>query len=197
MIRSIIQAGAILFILTFCFGCRKNPPALKQEAPQVKNQPGWVTRCGPALADFKSEKFYGCGKALKLADKPLLMQSADECARTDLAKNIDSYVSSLFMDFLGNSSVREKTELDEIERQQFILSLTRQITETTLLGTQIFDRWSGPDGTVHSIAAVRFEDLAGIMSKVMRERAKEIRLEESQAVQLLDQLLEKRRAAGQ
>ena len=177
----------------------------------AKNEPAWVTKCAGAFPDAGKDAFYGCGSATGISNPSLQMQTADERARADLAKTLDTYVANFFKDFMSSASVTDKTKTDkdkkdkkgnkggltETEEEQFVSSITKEITETTLNGVEISDHFRSPeDQTLFSLAKVSFDNMSKSMEKQMRQRAAEIKMDADDAVKEMDQQLEKRRQSG-
>ena len=190
--------GVVLLLGLLIFSCGKKKTKLTDQTSisGSKTEPAWVTRCAGAFEDAGKEAFYGCGAVSGVENKALQIQTADARARADLAKAIDTYVASFFKDYLSSAGLSQEAGLTEIEEKQFIESITKEITEITLYGVQIVDRWRAPDGTLYSLARVSFENLAQSMKKAMSERAKELKLEADRALEELDRQLEKRRQSG-
>jgi len=188
----------ILSSFLIFFACGKKRPKLTDQSSisGSKTEPAWVTRCAGAFEDAGKEAFYGCGVASGIENRALQIQTADARARADLARAIDTYIASFFKDYLSSAGLSQEAGLTEIEEKQFIESITKEITEVSLYGVQILDRWRAPDGTLYSLARVSFENVAQNMKKAMSERAKELKLEADRALEELDRQLEKRKQSG-
>ncbi len=198
MKKIILSTATIFILLLLLAGCSKKKPKLTNESSisGTKKEPEWVTKCAGAFKDAGKDAFYGCGAVSGIQNKALQIQTADARARADLAKAIDNYVASFFKDYLTSAGISQSAGMDELEEKQFVESITKQITEISLYGVQIIDRWRAPDGTLYSLARVSFDNVAQSMKKAMAERAKELKIEADKALEQLDQQLEKRRASG-
>jgi len=185
-------------ILLSSFSCKKKEPKLTQGAgvSGSKNEPGWVARCAGAFPDAGKRAFYGCGAVSGIENEALRLQTADARARGDLEKAIEAYVAGFFKDFMKSPAVSGKKDMTVLEESQLVETLSREITEITLYGVQITDRWTGPDQTLYSLARVSFDILAQAMSKQIAERSGEFKMEANEAMEELDRQLEKRRESG-
>ena len=201
-----MTALAAIFAVVLGIGCNstKQEPKLTNETSVsgTKNEPAWVTRCAAAFPDAGKDAFYGCGSESGITNISLQTQTADSRARADLAKTLDTYVASFFKDYMSSASVMAKTNKDKkggvsaTEEKQFVSSITKEVTELTLYGVQVKDRWRGPDGALWSVVKVSFDNVAQSMEKEMRQRAAEVHLEANDAVKELDDQLQKRRQSG-
>jgi hypothetical protein len=196
-ITQILLILAISLILVSALSCKKKAPELKEQKDKpTKNEPAWVQKCGAAFSFAEKQEFYGCGSAPVLDNNQFQLRSADERARTDLAKNLDRFSASLFKDFLDSPAVREKAALSESGKEEFLASISRQVTEITLHGAQVLDRWRARDGTVYSILRVGFNEFEGAVRKQAASRAAELNLDPTTAMDEVNRQLAKRRVSG-
>jgi len=198
--HSVLMVAMAVMVMFSLGACHKKTKVTNENSVSgTKQEPEWVTRCSGAFKDAGKDAFYGCGSASSILMVSLLQQTADSRARDDLAKTLDTYVASFFKDYMSSSAIKsqtDKTGLTELEEKQFVSSISKNITEVTLYGAMIVDRWKAPDGTLWSLCKVSFDNVAETMKKQMKERSKEVKLEADDAVKELDQQLQKRREAG-
>ena len=157
-----------------------------------KNEPAWVTRGAGAFKDETGLAFYGVGVVQGIANRGLEMQTADSRARADLARALDTYVANFMKDFMSSAVSSDMKSSDE---QQFVSSITKSITETTLVGSQIVNHYRGPDGTLYALGRLSFDDVGKGMKEQVKKRSAELKLTADQAVKELDEQLEKRKAS--
>ena len=203
---SFLMVSAIIFTIALTIGCattQKPEKVTNQSSVSgTKNEPAWVTRCAGAFPDAGKDAFYGCGSESGITNISLQTQTADSRAREDLAKTLDTYVASFFKDYMSSASIMAKTNKDKkggvsaTEEKQFVSSITKEVTEMTLYGVQVKDRWRSPDGSLYCVVKVSFDDVAQSMEKQMRQRAQEVQLDANDAVKELDDQLQKRRQSG-
>jgi len=199
---SLLMVSAIIFAIGCATGEKQEKVTDQSSVSGTKNEPAWVTRCAAAFPDAGKDAFYGCGSESGITNISLQTQTADSRARADLAKTLDTYVASFFKDYMSSASVMAKTNKDKkggvsaTEEKQFVSSITKEVTEITLSGVQVKDRWRSPDGSLYSVVKVSFDNVAQSMEKQMRQRAAEVQLDANDAVKELDKQLEKRRESG-
>ena len=199
----IILVGVVTPGIIYSASKKKPKTTNETSVSGTKKEPEWVTKCAGAFPDAGKDAFYGCGSASQISNPSLQMQTADNRARADLGKTLDTYVANFFKDFMSSASVTDKTNKDkkggltQTEEQQFVSSITKEITEITLNGVQVQDRFRSPtDQTLYALAKVSFDDVSKSMEKQMKQRAAEIKMNADDAVKELDQQLEKRRQSG-
>jgi outer membrane murein-binding lipoprotein Lpp len=187
-----------------CAGTQKQEKVTNETSVSgTKNEPAWVTSCAGAFKDAGKDAFYGCGSASGISNISLQIQTADNRARADLAKTLDTYVASFFKDYMQSASVMSKTNKDkkggltEAQEEQFVSSITKEITEMTLYGVQVQDHFRSPvDSTLFSLVKVSFDNVSQSMEKQMRQRAKDVKMDANDALKELDDQLQKRRESG-
>src|SRR5688572_13222560 len=95
-----------LFVLAACGGSRAqaskteaaaDAPSKSESAPEPSGKPRWVTRGSVAVAGDK-RAFYGVGSASGIKEAALLRSTADNRARAELAKLLDTFSASLMKD---------------------------------------------------------------------------------------------------
>ena len=170
-----LMVSAIIFTIALAIGCattQKQEKVTDQSSVSgTKNEPAWVTRCAGAFPDAGKDAFYGCGEESGIQNVALQTQTADSRARADLAKTLDTYVASFFKDFMSSATISAKTNKDkkgglsETEEKQFVSSITKEVTDMTLYGVQVKDRWRGPDGSLYSVVKVSFDNVSQSMEK--------------------------------
>jgi hypothetical protein len=188
--KPFLLAAVLCLALGASAGCNKKSPDLsgQKNRASVKNEPAWVARCGAAFSFAQKQELYGCGSD-RDKNQQFQLKSADEKARVDLARTIDNRVTGFFKDYLSAPAM--KGNLSEAEAQQFISSIARQVTEISLHGSQVFDRWRAPDGTLYSISRVSFDEVEAAMRKQANERVNELKSDPQKAMDEFDRQLAK------
>jgi len=134
-----LQSMAVFLVLVLLFaGCGKKP---KPSADSAVKGPAWVTRGSGAFEDEDGKVFYGVGAASGISDKVLLRQTADNRARAEIAKILETYVAMLSKDYLASTSSGEMKKASEEQRVEIAL---KTFTKTKIRGAQIVDRWMDP-----------------------------------------------------
>lgn len=104
--------------------------------------PSWVYKGSGAYNVGKRRVFYGVGKAKGIKNQALLRATADNRARAEIFKIIDTYVSIFAKDFITSTTNRKRPA-------SFKATTFRR---TLLLRAEIVDRWRDQkDGTQFSL----------------------------------------------
>ncbi|MBW2122607.1 MAG: hypothetical protein JRH07_12295, partial [Deltaproteobacteria bacterium] len=120
----------------FLAGC-----ATRKPAPSTKGRPAWVDK-GSGAFDMKKKKiFYGVGIASGISNKALLVSTADNRARAEVAKILETYVASLAKDYMASTTAGDMSASAE---EQHVEQALKNFTKTTLHGARIVDHWRDP-----------------------------------------------------
>lgn len=134
----VLVATGILILM----GC-----AAKEPAPPAR--PAWVDKGGGAFDVDKGKVFYGVGMASGIKNRALLRSSADNRARAEIAKILETYVAVLAKDYMASTTAGDMSASLE---EQHVEQALKTFTKTTLHGAQIIDRWRDPaDGSQFSL----------------------------------------------
>ena len=192
-----VKIAAIMAVMALQACPKKAPQVQEQETPPpAKNQPQWVQTCAGAFSFAQSQEFYGCGAARIPENDQFQLISADERARVDLAKNIDAWVKDLLAGFLAATAIKDNSAATEQEKELFAAKVSREATEIALQGAQSLDRWRAPDGTLHALTKIRFDDLEAAVKKQTADNAELLKIDPALASDTINQELTKRRVTG-
>ena len=190
---ALFLALLLVAALAACGGAKKEPEVTKQTSVSGSaNEPAWVTRGAGAFQDDTGFAFYGVGVVQGIANKGLEVQTADSRARADLARALDTYVANFMKDYMASAVA---SDMKSSEEEQFVSSITKSITEATLVGSQIVNHYRGPDGTLYSLARLSFDQMESNMKQQIGKRSSEIKMNADQAMKELDEQLDKRKAS--
>ncbi|MDE0144758.1 MAG: LPP20 family lipoprotein [Nitrospira sp.] len=114
--------------------------------------PEWLTKGGAA---FNGEQpvFYGVGNAAGIQNPALRRRSAEATARRFLAENFQVYVAGLNKQYLAETTAGD---MERASVEQHVEDVMKQVTDATLVGTQIIEYWEHPDHN-ESYALVRLD----------------------------------------
>ncbi len=127
-------------------GCKTAPPP---SADTAAAGPEWVMKGGGAFDVDKGKVFYGVGAASGIKNKALLRQTADNRARADIAKILETYVASLTKDYMASTTAGDMSASSE---EQHVETALKTFAKATLRGAMIVDRWQDPaDETYYSL----------------------------------------------
>ncbi|MEL7370330.1 MAG: hypothetical protein AAFN74_15525 [Myxococcota bacterium] len=146
-----------------CGGSNNGPAA--QAGPAVE-YPDWVMQGGGTYGGEKSV-LYAVGAKSGIKNPGLLRNAADNMARAEMQKTIETYTASLMKDYSSSTATGDLTNSSE---EQNVEQAVKTFAAGTLNGVQIVNRWIHPvDGTMYSLARW---DLDGLMDKL--DKAKEL-----------------------
>ena len=135
----LVATGALLFV-----GC-----SAKKPAPSTEGRPAWVDQGSGAFDVDKEKIFYGVGIASGISNKALLVSTADNRARAEIAKILETYVAFLAKDYMASTTAGDMSASAE---EQHVEQALKNFTKTTLHGTIIIDHWRDPkDGSLFSL----------------------------------------------
>ena len=121
----------------------------KPSADPASMGPGWVMKGGGAFDVEKGKVFYGVGISSGIKNKALLRQTADNRARAEIAKTMETYVATLSKDYMASTTAGDMSKSSE---EQHVETALKTFSKTTLHGATIVDRWMDPaDGSMYSL----------------------------------------------
>ncbi len=130
-----------LFLMT---GCASAPAKLDE--PEM---PQWVYKGSGAFDDDKGKVFYGVGIASGINNKALLFSTADNRARAEVAKTLETYVAVLAKDYMASTTAGDMSASSE---EQHVEQALKTFSKTTLHGAAIIDHWQDPeDKTMYAL----------------------------------------------
>ena len=131
--------------ILFLMGCgAKQPGALAPAGP------AWVNKGSGAFDVDKGKVFYGVGIASGIKNRALLVSTADNRARAEIAKILETYVAVLAKDYMASTTAGDMSASSE---EQHVEQALKTFTKTTLHGARIIDHWRDPtDGSLFSLA---------------------------------------------
>jgi hypothetical protein len=128
--------------ILYFMGCAAQKPA----APET---PAWVNKGSGAFDVDKGKVFYGVGVASGIRNRALLISTADNRARAEVAKILETYVAVLAKDYMASTTAGDMSASSE---EQHVEQALKTFTKTTLHGSQIINRWTDPaDGSLFSL----------------------------------------------
>ena len=133
----------------------------------VAGGPDWVNQGSGAFEKEGDRVFYGVGAVAGISSQTLAVQTADQRARADIAKQLDTYVANLYRDY--QTSTAAAMGRQEMESQHVEQSL-KTFTQVSVKGAKVVDHWKDPEtNTIYSLVRL---DLDGV--KATLEQMKEM-----------------------
>ncbi len=142
------RIGALLATLGILMaaGCATKP------APGsiAEKSPEWVNKGSGAFKDAGQSIFYGVGIAQGIRNRALSVTAADDRARAEIAKTMNSYVTVLTKDYMASTTAGS---MDKSSEEQHVTQTLKNFAKFTLHGAVIVDHWKDPaDGTMFALA---------------------------------------------
>jgi len=119
------------------------------QKPAAPASPAWVNKGSGAFDVDKGKVFYGVGIASGIRNRALLRSTADNRARAEIAKILETYVAVLAKDYMASTTAGDMKASSE---EQHVEQALKTFSKTTLHGARIIDHWRDPaDGSLFSL----------------------------------------------
>jgi hypothetical protein len=157
--------------------------------------PKWVEKGGGYMNEKNSKAFYGVGGVRGVKNEPLAREAADNRARADLAKYMDTYTAYLMRDYAVSTTAGDFTKSSE---EQNIERAVKTFVSANLSGVVVVDRWEKEEKTgktIYSLAKMdleTFKEQVGQMKELNAQTRDYVRKNAEQAFERLQQEEEKR-----
>ncbi len=157
--------------------------------------PQWGEKGGGYMNEKNSKAFYGGGGVSGVKNEPLAKEAADNRARADLAKFVDTYTAYLMRDYAASTTAGDFTKSSE---EQNVERALKTFVSTNLAGVAVVDRWEKEDKngkTIYSLAKmdlVTFKEQVGQLKELNAAARDFVRKNAEQAFERLQQEEEKR-----
>lgn len=164
----------------------------------AKKEPEWVKKGSGAFP--QEQKIYGVGVANQTPSEAMDRTRCDTRARAELAKILNTYVASLVTDFMENN--RDFFNPDKEGLDEFTQSIIKTVTEATLVGSQIIDRYIDEKRKIHyCLAALEINNALMNLADKMREAARQqhralVKEKSDEMLKKLDEELKKKTERG-
>lgn len=148
--RIITRIAVAILVGLFVVGCASEPepapapapaPEPQDQGPQI-DAPDWFLN--PPQAD---DAIYGIGTA-KMSDLSRSRNVAISRARNDIAFQMNAQIQAAITDYAQEAGVDDNTQV-----VNFVETVSRQTTETTLQGTRTENVYPAKDGTVYALVS--------------------------------------------
>jgi len=130
----------------------------------VAGAPDWVNQGSGAFDDAGSRVFYGVGAVAGIVSQTLAVQAADQRARADIGRQLETLVSGLSRDYQAATSPQGINP--GMEEQQLEQSL-KTVTEVAVRGSRVVDHWKDPEtNTVYSLVKLDLDGFKAAISQL-------------------------------
>lgn len=157
---SVFALAVGVSFLTGCFGGAARGP-VAEKAPE------WVTKGSGAFKDGGEGAIYGVGISAGIKNRALQYTYAGDAGRDQIAKVLDSYVTSLTKSYMASTTGGDMSKSSE---EQHVSQTFKNFARATLHGARAIDHWKDPsDGTLFALVKL---DMASV--KKTLEESKEL-----------------------
>ncbi len=119
----------------------------------IAGAPDWVNKGTQFLNDKGGRLFHGVGEAPKIGSKSLQKSTADNRARTEVARIFSSYMDAISTDYTAASSSGGSGMSEQALSQQI-----KAVTKVNLSGAKIIARWKDKKtNIIYSLAELDHE----------------------------------------
>ena len=125
--------------------------------------PKWVSKGGGYMSEKDKKAFYGVGAVTGIRNEPLAKETADNRARADLAKYVDTYTADLMRDYAASTTAGDFTKSSE---EQNVERAVKTFVSAHLSGVQVVDRWEKDEKNGKIIYSLAKMDLASFKDSV-------------------------------
>ena len=118
--------------------------------PIAAQAPEWVNKGSGAFKDATGgDIFYGVGMASGIRNRALAVTAADDRARAEIAKVMNTYVATLTKSYMASTTAGDMNKSSE---EQHVQSTMKTFAQFTLHGAVIIDHFrDDSDGTLFSL----------------------------------------------
>ncbi|MCP9446433.1 MAG: LPP20 family lipoprotein [Nitrospira sp.] len=132
--------------------------------------PKWVERGSGAFNEKDRKAFYGVGSVVGVKNEPLAWDTAENRARAEIAKTVQTYTAYLMRDYAASTTAGDFTRNTE---EQNVERAVKTVATVTLSGVRPVDRYKDEKtNTYYVLAKLSLEDMKNNL-----ERAKELNAE--------------------
>lgn len=168
-----ITNALVLAVATSLAACGGNAPAPATPATignslaaEFNGAPAWVRQsCRAYWGDQGKGKICAVGSMGGSRNVALLRSGATGRGRTELARSLQTKVAALLKDYQRTVTGGEnfgKAAADE----QMVQDTSKQLTDTSLSGTEAVDSWISESGTMYVLVSLNTETFASAMNQM-------------------------------
>ncbi len=119
--------------------------------------PTWVKKGSGALHKTDEKAFYGVGSVVGVTNEPLAWDTAENRARAELAKDVETYTAYLMRDYAAATNAGDFTMSTE---EQTVQRAIKTFSAVTLSGVRPIDRYKDTETqTFYVLATLSLEDM--------------------------------------
>jgi hypothetical protein len=167
-----LRLGTVMSLLVIGCGGSTPPPVTPESGPlagelvdaEGKPAPSWVTAPSSYRKDV-DDKNVVCGEGSigGTGNMNMAQSAAAGRARTGLARTLETKVAAMLKDYQSTTTGGSQFG-DAASDEQKVQDASKQITDTTLSGTEVTETWISSRSTLHSLVCLNVERFKGIVS---------------------------------
>lgn len=151
-------APLIAVALILAGGCSGGKTVVESDL-KIKGAPDWVNEGTNILNSKDGRLFHGIGSAPKMGDLELQRSTAENRARSEVARILSSYMDVISKDYTAATKAGTATE-----NEQSVSRSIESITKINMTGVKIIANWRDEkDGTVYSLAELDMKNVKDIV----------------------------------
>lgn len=166
MLFRVLLCGLVVLSMTAVTAC-------SGKHKLVAGAPEWVNKGSGAFDDEGDRVFYGVGGITGISSQTLAVQTADQRARADIAKQLDTYVANLYKDYQTSTAAsmgRQESEAQHVEQS------LKTFTQVSVKGARVVDHWKDPEtNTIYSLVRLDLEGMKATLEQ-MKEMDPDLRV---------------------
>jgi hypothetical protein len=133
----------------------------------VAHAPDWVNRGSGAFSKNDGKVFYGVGVVTGVANPALEKDTADNRARYEIARVLNTYVEALYKDYLASSAASGA----QGGEQQLVEQALKTSVNQTVMGAKVVDHWRNPNNNaLYALATLSLEDYKALVANIKELR---------------------------
>jgi len=156
--RHLIRLGCALLMVSLLAACSSRTSV--ESDLGIKGAPDWVNKGSQALNDQNGRLIHGIGSAPNMNDQSLQSSTADDRARTEVARVLNSFMHVVTQDYSASAgSGADQQNSQSVSRQ------IQNITDQNVSGARIIARWTDPKtGTQWSLAELDMKQVKDMVA---------------------------------
>ena len=156
--RFVARTTALLLTLGLLAACSSR--TVVESNLGIKGAPDWVNKGSQALNDQNGQLIHGIGSAPNMNDQSLQRSTADDRARTEVARVLNSFMHVVSQDYSASSgSGQDQQNTSNVSRQ------IQNITDQNVSGARIIAQWMDPKtGNAWSLAELNMKQVKDMVS---------------------------------
>lgn len=187
MKKRILSTFMLLLVATALAACSSGRTKVESDLG-IDDAPDWVNEGLQALDGRDGRLIHGIGSAPSMRDVSLQRSTADDRARSEVARVLSSFMNVVSQDYVATAGYDEAT-IDE----QAISRQIENLTRLNMTGTEIIARWHNKnDGSTYSLAELDMKRVKDIVSKADMMNEGFARHLETRGETLFDRFMERK-----